>query len=125
MRRHGLGLLRNPELDKNIKFSMLFFSPLANPTILGEAALFKQNPYHISTAEDYDLWTRLARRGVVFGNVPAPLVNYRTHPLQTSIIKVEGMVKDSEPIARRFAEYYLPKDQSSALEAFSFGMRPR
>ncbi len=125
MRRNGLGLHRNPVSDKDIKFSLLFFSSLANPTILGKADLFKENPYHISTAEDYDLWTRLAQRDVVFGNVPAPLVNYRTHPLQTSIIKVEGMIKDSEPIARRFAEYYLPRDQFAALEALSFGMSPR
>lgn len=127
MKAHGQEsrIIQYPVADIDIKFSMLFYSPLANPTILGEATLFKQNPYHISTAEDYDLSTRLAQRGVVFGNVSAPLVTYRTHPLQTSIVKVKAMLKDSEPIARRFARYYLPQEQFAALEAFTFGMRPR
>lgn len=121
----GKSIVQYPRSDEDIKFSMLFYSPIPNPTILGEATLFKENRYNNSTAEDYDLWTRLAQQRIVFGNVPAPLVSYRRHPHQTSIVKFGEMVRDSEPVAKRYAESYLPKKQFEAMEKFSFGMSHR
>ena len=121
----GNSITQYPLSDKDIKFSMLFYSPIPNPTILGEVTLFKENRYNNSTAEDYDLWTRLAEQGIVFGSIPAPLVSYRTHTAQTSIVKFEEMVRDSEPVAKRYAESYLPKKQFEAMEKFSFGMSYR
>jgi len=55
-------------------------------TIMGNARLFRDNPFDQSMAptEDYDLWARLAAAGVHLSNLSESLVRYRIHPMQAS-----------------------------------------
>jgi glycosyltransferase involved in cell wall biosynthesis len=60
------------------------YCPLAHPAVLfHKSAVLEADGYrrcrHAGT-EDYELWSRLARRGLRFANHPEPLLRYRIHP---------------------------------------------
>lgn len=63
-----------PLLFESNRIPML--SVLMRRTVLQEACPFLEDRY----CEDYDLWLRLARRGVVFYGMADKLVRYRRHP---------------------------------------------
>ena len=60
--------------------------PLSHPSImLRKSALLQAGGYQFRdypAAEDYDLWSRLVRRGVRFANHTEALLRYRIHPGQ-------------------------------------------
>lgn len=61
-------------------------NPFLHPTVVMrrravEAAGGYRRPFAL--AEDYDLWIRMARQGVI-ANLPAPLIRLRRHPNQSS-----------------------------------------
>lgn len=60
---------------------MLVCNPLPHSTVFCRTALLRAHGYctDFNSAEDYDLWTRLARAGCVFVGIPEPLVRYRWH----------------------------------------------
>ena len=77
---------RGPYHDADIKALLAIYCPLCNPSVMGKAEVFKQNPYSAEypVAEDYALWQRLAAQGYRFMNLPHALLHYRIHPQQTS-----------------------------------------
>ena len=112
--------LKNPIKDIDIKFCMLFSSPIANPTVLGLADLFKSNLYINSVAEDYDLWARLAIQGVKFGNIPEVLTGYRIHNDQTSNTKYSKMISDSIKVADFYSLNYNDDVSHEVLKKYNY-----
>ncbi len=80
------GPIRFPSTHTDILVSALFDSPIAHPTvafrqsILEKPALDPEYPH----AEDYDLWSRLLRKGIRFHVLRNYLLKYRVHPTQVS-----------------------------------------
>lgn len=79
-------IYRHPETDSGIKMGLLFGSLLAHPTVIVKASIIKEIRYDDSwnKAEDYELWTRMALRGVKMTNFPQVLLRYRVHSSQIS-----------------------------------------
>ena len=113
-------IIRYPLNDVDIKFSMLSYSPIANPTALIKSSIIKNFGYRNTVAEDYDLWVRLAKANYSFANVPKPLLLYRTHDEQTSVTKYGQMVSDTLPIIMDYSKFYLSDLEYSKFESFSF-----
>ncbi len=71
---------RMPTEHLDIKWKSLFSTPLLHPTVMGKAAIFKNNPYDesLTNSEDYELWSRLLfEKSVRFANLPEALLKYR------------------------------------------------
>jgi len=82
-------IIKYPKSNQAIKYSLLFGTAFAHPTIFICSQLAKHNLYneHFEGAEDYELWTRLSLLGVKMTNVQNVLVKYRIHSDQISSIK--------------------------------------
>jgi glycosyltransferase involved in cell wall biosynthesis len=62
-------------------FSSFFYVPIGHPDVMGKTKVFKGNPYleneialHV---EDYELWSRLLRKGYRLANMPDFLLYFR------------------------------------------------
>jgi hypothetical protein len=53
-------------------------------------------------AEDYELWCRLARRGVRFANLAEPLLSYRLHAQQAKATQVHTTIRSVLAIKEKF-----------------------
>lgn len=72
-------ILRWPEKDALIKWSLCFFNPIAHPTVMVRLDLIKKIAGYdesIVYAQDYDLWVRLSSESV-FGNLQYILLYLR------------------------------------------------
>ncbi len=78
-----LGRRNYPVDPDRIERTMRLYNPIAQPTvmlrksILGTEDCYDERPNCI--CEDYDLWSRLARKGVRFANLDEALLRYRIH----------------------------------------------
>jgi hypothetical protein len=52
--------------------------------------------------EDYELWSRLAARGVRLANHPDPLIKYRVHPTNTKTVMLHHMLRATIDVKRQF-----------------------
>lgn len=72
------------------------YSPLAQPSVMfRKDAVLSAGGYQYdryTVAEDYDLWSRLAARGVRFANLPEPLIRYRLHSEAGKTTKLREML---------------------------------
>ncbi len=60
-------------------------SPVAHPSVMGRANVFKANTYHDGDfPEDYDLWLRLLALGHQFATVAEPVLAWRDHGTRAS-----------------------------------------
>ena len=82
----NINILRN----RTLKFSPQIIHPTA---FIRTASLKAIRGYdeHFSCAQDYDLWLRLLKQGML-SNIPHPLLLYRIHDTNISKIKVEQQV---------------------------------
>ncbi len=74
------------------------WNPIAHPTVLARReVLLDAGGYDPSfeATEDYDLWSRLARGGRRFGNVPHTLVDYRLHPASIKTTRVRTTLRET------------------------------
>jgi hypothetical protein len=79
-----VGLRPYPVEHDAILAALPRYCPLAHPGVLfRKKSILQAGGYrhcrHPGT-EDYELWSRLARRGLRFANHPEPLLRYRIHP---------------------------------------------
>ena len=99
------GVMRLPKTDAAIKMGLAFGNCIAHPTVMMRRSSLPAEPYSTSAevrhAEDYDLWTRLAKRAV-FRTLPKALVRYRLHSSQ-SLVSVAG--KQGQAAARVRTKY--------------------
>jgi glycosyltransferase involved in cell wall biosynthesis len=81
------------------------FSPLAQPSVmLRKSIVLEAGGYeydHYTVAEDYDLWSRLAARGVRFANYPEALVRYRLHAEAGKTTKLREMLLATIDVKKR------------------------
>ncbi len=90
----------DPEI---LKLNMLFVEcSIAHPSVMIRRSVFYNNqPYeqeYIAKAEDYELWCRLIRRGVLFANLPEFLLYYRVTPSQISQVYSQNLSNSSKEI---------------------------
>jgi glycosyltransferase involved in cell wall biosynthesis len=95
-----------PELIEDVRFFSIFGSPLAHPTVLGYANLFKKYFYNNVVAEDYDLWSRMLIDGVRIGSMQDSLLNYRVHPGQITLDKSD-IIESSINISKKYIDSYI------------------
>jgi glycosyltransferase involved in cell wall biosynthesis len=68
-----------------LAFGLLLTNPFSHPTLYTRrASLDAVGGYHRCTAEDYELWLRLAADGARLLRMRQPVLGYRKHPGQTS-----------------------------------------
>lgn len=81
---------------------LLFGNNMVHPSVMGTAAIFKNNPYDRTRepAEDYDLWTRIATQGKT-SNIPEILLYYRVHDQQVSMTKKQKQDQSARKSMRR------------------------
>jgi glycosyltransferase involved in cell wall biosynthesis len=81
-------------------------SPFAQNTVLfNKQAVLQAGGYGYSynnTAEDYDLWSRLALQGTRFANLPYPLVQYRIHSGQMKATHLKDTIRGVLEVKRRY-----------------------
>jgi glycosyltransferase involved in cell wall biosynthesis len=79
-------IIKTNVFNKDIKTAMFFLSPFVHPTMAFKAYVLREEKYSdtFSHAEDYYLWTRLAMKKIVFGNLPKICLYYRVHNNQVS-----------------------------------------
>lgn len=111
-------LIEHPTTDQTIKEYFFTGNCIGQPSVMGKSEVFRDYPYNpaLQASEDYDLWARMAVGGIIFANIPLPLVKYRLHPAQAS--KTKGKLLDitSKAVSKQYALAYLNNDLISRYE---------
>ena len=93
---------------------------MAHPTVMIRTSLIRQYGFlyeeEYKYAEDYRLWMEMMKRGVVFRNMPAPLIRYRTSETQVSSVHSEEQARKTAGIKRDGAEWLLRRQKEVAEE---------
>lgn len=80
-------LTRNT-LPETSLFVSFLYRPIGHPELLGKTSVFKDNPFkkekHTLHTEDYELWTRLLRKGYQMSNLKEPLYKFRVNQSSVS-----------------------------------------
>jgi glycosyltransferase involved in cell wall biosynthesis len=102
-------LIKHPITDQEIKEYFFTGNCIGQPSVMGKSSVFRKYKYdpELQASEDYDLWARMATGGVVFANLPYPLVQYRLHPAQASKIKGKLLHITSKIVCTNYALAYL------------------
>lgn len=113
----------NPSSSYEIRYSMLFTCAIAHPTVLAEASLFHKYKYNIqSCVEDYDLWTRMLKDNVLFGNLPIALLKYRRHSDAATAFSSQRQLQELERIAIDYTNSLLDYNSAFPFTQLSCGM---
>lgn len=71
-----------------VLFASFFYVPIGHPELLIKTSVLKDNLYlneeHVLHTEDYELWTRLLRKGYHLRNIDNPLHYFRLNPKSVS-----------------------------------------
>ena len=95
-----------PITHEEIKASLLFFSPIAHPSVLMKKSIFDtySYPQEFLKAQDYALWTLLIDK-YTFENIPEPLLKYRMHIEQIT----EKNATEQTKFAQKASNVFLKK----------------
>ena len=100
-----------PVDSSDIKYWMMFTCAIAHPTVLAKAEIFRKFKYNVEfQVEDHELWTRMLRKNVVFGNIPLPLLNYRRHQDAATSNISDQLLKERENVLKNYAIYLFSPD---------------
>ena len=86
--------------------AMTRYNAIAQPSVmtrrstLREGGDYQYRTYPVN--EDYELWSRLARRGVLFANLAEPLLRYRVHPGGTKAVMLRRMLRATIDVKREW-----------------------
>ena len=95
------GQRRYPVEHEAIVATLRFHNALAHPSVMLRKSLVEAaGGYRNRVCEDYDLWCRLARRGVRFGNHDQTLLSYRVHSGGTKSRRLRESLRDTIAIKR-------------------------
>jgi len=78
-----IGYREYPTADEEIRRAFRRYNAIAQPSVMfRREVVVEAGGYTFEglPGEDYELWSRLARRGARFANLPEPLLRYRIHP---------------------------------------------
>jgi glycosyltransferase involved in cell wall biosynthesis len=82
------------------------YNPIAQPSVMFRKSVVREAGGYqydrFPAVEDYELWSRLAARGVQFGNHPDPLVAYRLHPGGMKATRLKGMLRGTIDVKQRY-----------------------
>lgn len=97
---------RYPALHDAIVAAMPRINPIAHPSVMfRRSAVLDAGAYDESDeriCEDYELWSRLASRGVRFANLSEPLLDYRLHAGASKRTRLRATLRDTLAIKRRY-----------------------
>jgi glycosyltransferase involved in cell wall biosynthesis len=115
---------RSASSHSDIKALLSIYCPLCNPSTAARTDVLRRHRYNAAYphAEDYGLWCAIAADGGKFRNIEKPLLTYRLHPGQISVVKKEiahnsfkaiqaqyvqdltgqGIVPEAMPVAKRW-----------------------
>jgi hypothetical protein len=81
--------------------SLMFFSPIAHPSVLIRKNVFDFYKYQIeyNKVEDYKFWVDVSKKFPIV-NIPLFLLNYRVHSFQTGVIKKDFQLDLSNRIRK-------------------------
>jgi glycosyltransferase involved in cell wall biosynthesis len=91
------GYRRYPLDHDAIVSAMRRFNAISQPSVMfrkravAEAGGYQYRKY--PAVEDYELWCRLALRGLRFANYPEPLIRYRIHSKQLKITELRQIIR--------------------------------
>jgi glycosyltransferase involved in cell wall biosynthesis len=98
-----------PSKPEEIKYWMMFTCAIAHPTVLAKSEIFRKFKYNYdSKVEDHELWTRMLRSKVVFGNIPKVLLKYRRHEDASTSYISENLISEREKIIKNYAFFLQP-----------------
>ena len=102
-------LIKHPLTDQEIKEHFFTANCIGQPSVMGKSSVFRRYKYNpdLQASEDYELWARMAIGGIVFANVPFPLVKYRLHPAQASKTKGRLLYTTSNTVCANYTLAYL------------------
>jgi glycosyltransferase involved in cell wall biosynthesis len=101
-----VGLRSYPLEHDEIFHSMARYNPIAQPSVMcRKRVIVEADGYQYRTFpvnEDYELWSRLATRGVRFANHPEPLLRYRVHSTGTKSMMLHHMLRATLDVKKQF-----------------------
>ncbi len=113
-KRKDIGVQIYPQEDRNIKFTLMFMSAFAHPTVIFKKEIFKSLNYeHYKHAEDYKLWVDIALMSFNMGNLNKVLLRYRVHDEQIS--KINAL--EQRVNTHKISQYYLLNNSESKAMA--------
>lgn len=76
---NSVGVLRKPEHQTMLRAAMPVCSPFIHSSVMFRSRVFATHRYPTDQflSEDFGLWLQLQKDSFVFGNIQAPLVDYR------------------------------------------------
>jgi glycosyltransferase involved in cell wall biosynthesis len=111
-----------PINSNDIKYWMMFTCAIAHPTVLAKAEIFHRFKYDVeSRVEDHELWTRMLRENVVFGNIPLPLLKYRRHETAATSNISDKLLEEREEVLKNYANFLFSNDIISIFLKHSCG----
>ena len=100
-----------PSKPEEIKYWMMFTCAIAHPTVLAKSEIFRKFKYNNdSKVEDHELWTRMLRSKVVFGNIPKVLLKYRRHEDASTSLISEKLIREREEIIKNYVLFLQPNN---------------
>jgi glycosyltransferase involved in cell wall biosynthesis len=103
--QHGRqrGRRRYPLTHEAILRSLPRFNPLAHPSVMyRKTPILDAGGYTFPETEDYELWSRLARRGARFANHPESLLQYRIHPAAVKATRLRQILRATLEVKRLY-----------------------
>lgn len=101
--QRGLHPVRYPTCRVGLLVAFMRSSPFAHPAVMfcRERILALGGYRHFPHAEDLDLWVRCLAAGVQMSNVPLPVLMYRQHAQQVSVINRQVQLSTAKLIRSR------------------------
>lgn len=98
-----VGVRRYPLDHGCIVTAMRRYNAVAQPSVmLRRAPMVRQGGYQMEgPAEDYELWSRVAKAGVKLANVDEALTRYRIHPGASKQTQMRQTIRNSLEVKRR------------------------
>jgi len=101
-----IGTRRYPTEHSDIVRAMARYNAIAQPSVMARrSVLFDAGCYQyraFPVNEDYELWSRLAARGVRFANHPDALIRYRVHQSGTKAMMLKRMLRATIDVKNKF-----------------------
>jgi glycosyltransferase involved in cell wall biosynthesis len=100
-----LGTRRYPTSPAEIHGAFPLYNPIAQPSVMfRKTAVMAAGGYQYDrfpAVEDYELWSRLASRGVKFANHSEALLQYRLHPGGMKATRLKGILRGTIDVKLR------------------------
>jgi glycosyltransferase involved in cell wall biosynthesis len=102
------GIVTLPLKHEEIKVLLIDYCTLAHALIMGRRSFFVDNNLEYDSmaisAEDYDLWTRIAEKAT-FANLPEVMLKYRMYSTQTSTQNAAFQTNNTDKCRMRMLSY--------------------